>query len=68
MNGQLFLLLPGTLVQHVGSREIVRVAECQEPIRGIEWLHSPETIYVSRGWQRIPMARTTLQSVEADPS
>lgn len=66
MNNQLELLFPGDRVIHVGSRQSFVVAGDQSPVRSLEWIHGPETVYcvTSSTGQRIPLDRRTIARPE----
>lgn len=55
----------GDLIAHANGEEFV-VAENQNPIPGLDWIHGEETIYAINGHgQRIPLHKETVQLVEA---
>lgn len=66
MNAQMDFLFPGTVVQHVGSKEIGVVSEDQSPVPCLAWIYEDgKTINVDRMGMRIPFHRQTLIVVGA---
>jgi hypothetical protein len=56
---------PGDLIQHIGSGEEFVFATNQKPILGLEWLHTPNTVYgINRTGHRVALYSDFIRLIE----